>query len=174
MTSKSPIEINWHLGWALLLIATKKKSREPSNCRGAPWARFTQNVKKPPLTVNIIGFDFFGFNISIWVPWSHLGPKKSWYNGTIIKIHKRNKAQFAPCLRYHWNHHIEFPTFLTYGPLADKQQKMKYVHPFFVVYPLEGQRYLAVFLWGFFTFLAILAYCAAPASLLLASVPCRN
>ena len=46
--------------------------------RGATlWARIAQNVKKPPLTVNVVDFEFFGFNVSIWVPWSPLGPKKS-------------------------------------------------------------------------------------------------
>ena len=44
---------------------------------GTLWARISQNVKKPPLTVNVINFEFFGFNVSIWVPWSPLGPKKS-------------------------------------------------------------------------------------------------
>ena len=43
----------------------------------ALWARIAKNVKKPPLTVNVIDFEFFGFNVSIWVPWSPLGPKKS-------------------------------------------------------------------------------------------------
>ena len=43
----------------------------------ALWARIAQNVKKPPLTVNVIDFEFFGFNVSICVPWSPLGPKKS-------------------------------------------------------------------------------------------------
>ena len=34
--------------------------------RDAPlWARIAQNVKKPPLTVNVINFEFFGFNVSI-------------------------------------------------------------------------------------------------------------
>ena len=43
------------------------------------WARIAQNVKKPPLTlsVNVIDFEFFGFNVAIWVPLSLLGPKKS-------------------------------------------------------------------------------------------------
>ena len=41
------------------------------------WARIAKNVKKPPLTVNVIDFDFLGFNVSIWVPWSPFGPKKS-------------------------------------------------------------------------------------------------
>ena len=40
-------------------------------------SRIAQNVKKPPLTVNSIDFEFFGFNVSIWIPWSPLGPKKS-------------------------------------------------------------------------------------------------
>jgi hypothetical protein len=29
--------------------------------------------KETPLTVNIIDFEFFGFNVSIWVPWRPLG-----------------------------------------------------------------------------------------------------
>ena len=44
---------------------------------GSLWARIAQNVKKPPLSVNVIDFEFFGFNVSIWVPRSPLGPKKS-------------------------------------------------------------------------------------------------
>ena len=55
---------------------------------GALWARIAQNVKKPPLTVNNIDFEIFGFNVSIWVPWSPLGAKKSCYIGRIIQIHK--------------------------------------------------------------------------------------
>ena len=34
----------------------------------ALWARIAQNVKKPSLTVNVIDLEFFGFNVSIWVP----------------------------------------------------------------------------------------------------------
>ena len=45
-------------------------------CTGTPWARIDQNVKKPSLTANVINFEFFGFNVSIWVPWSPFGPKK--------------------------------------------------------------------------------------------------
>ena len=41
------------------------------------WAKIAQNVKKPSLTVNVIDFDFFGFNVSMWVLWNPLGPKKS-------------------------------------------------------------------------------------------------
>ena len=40
-------------------------------------ARIAQNVKKHPLRVSVIYFEFFAFNVSIWVPWSLLGPKKS-------------------------------------------------------------------------------------------------
>ena len=44
---------------------------------GTLWARITQNVKKPPLTVNVMGFEVFGFSVSIWVPfWSPLTPTK--------------------------------------------------------------------------------------------------
>ena len=51
-----------------ILIATNSQ---------ALWARITQNVKKPSLTVNLINFEFFGFNVSIWIPWSPFVPKKS-------------------------------------------------------------------------------------------------
>ena len=44
---------------------------------GTQWARPAQNVKKPPHTKNIINFEFFDVNVSIWVPWSPLGSKKS-------------------------------------------------------------------------------------------------
>ena len=33
--------------------------------------------KETPSQLNVIDFDIFGFNLSIWVPWSLLGPKKS-------------------------------------------------------------------------------------------------
>ena len=33
--------------------------------QGALWARIAQNVKKPPLTVNVIDFEFFGFYIQL-------------------------------------------------------------------------------------------------------------
>ena len=46
-----------------------------SDGSAALWARIAQNVKKPPLKVNVIDFEFFGFNVPIWVPWSPLGPK---------------------------------------------------------------------------------------------------
>ena len=39
----------------------------------------------------------------------------------------------------------------TSGPLVDKQQKMgEHAHPFFVVNPLKGQKYQAVFLLSLF------------------------
>ena len=55
----------------LLILATAKKND------ATLWAKIAQSVKKPPRTVNVIDFDFFGFNASIWVSWSPLGPKKS-------------------------------------------------------------------------------------------------
>ena len=39
--------------------------------------------------MNVIDFEFFGLNVSIWVPGSPLGPKKSWYIGRIFQIHKK-------------------------------------------------------------------------------------
>ena len=56
---------------AIILVQLRPNCRRR---RAALWARIAQNVKKPPLTVNVIDF---GFNVSIWVPWSPLGPKKS-------------------------------------------------------------------------------------------------
>ena len=51
------------------------------------WARIAQNVKKSSQTEHFLDFEFFGFNVSIWVPWSSLGLKKSRYIG-IILIHQ--------------------------------------------------------------------------------------
>ena len=51
------------------------------------WARIAQNAKKPSLRVNVKDLEFFRFNVSIWVPWSSLGLKKSRYIG-IILIHQ--------------------------------------------------------------------------------------
>ena len=45
------------------------------------WARIAQNAKKPSLRVNVKDLEFFRFNVSIWVPWSSLGPRKSCYIG---------------------------------------------------------------------------------------------
>ena len=84
-------------------------------CRGTLWARIVQNVKKPPLRVNVINFEVFDFNVSIWVSWSPLGPKS---HDTLVELFRftryleRNKVHFAPFLR-----------FLMSGPLVDKQQK---------------------------------------------------
>ena len=44
--------------------------------------------KETPSQVNAIDFEIFGFNVSIWVPWSPLVSKKSRYIGRIIQIHK--------------------------------------------------------------------------------------
>ena len=59
------------------------------------WARIAQNVKKPPLTVNVMDFDF-SF-VSIWVPWSPLGPKKSWYIGSLFRFIRCREKQGAFC-----------------------------------------------------------------------------
>ena len=65
------------------------------------WARIAQNVKKPPLIVNVIDFDSFGFNVSMWVP---LVPKS---HDTLVELFRftryveRNKVHFAPFLRFH-------------------------------------------------------------------------
>ena len=86
------------------------------------------------------------------------------------------KEHFAPFPRFHWNHYIGFLTFLTVSKIVTSTQKtgepsenikfslvskfcfcFLHVHPFFVIYPLEGQMRF----WGFFTFWAILAYCVA-------------
>ena len=129
--------------------------------------------KETPSHSECFDFEFFGFNVSIWVPWSPLGPKKSWYIGRIIQIHKIwGEKQVAVCSisKISLKH---FLTFLTSGPLADKQQKrgekvenIKFSLDtqliFFVFYMftrfLLFKRWRA---WGFFTFLAILAYCVA-------------
>jgi hypothetical protein len=62
-------------------IAKAPKASDFILCEGRPCgalrARITQNVKKPSHPVNVIDFEFFGFNVSICVPWSPLGPKKS-------------------------------------------------------------------------------------------------
>ena len=61
-----------------LFSLTRIELNDPLKSGGATlWARIAQNVKKPSLTENVIDFEFFGFNVSIWVPWSPLGPKKS-------------------------------------------------------------------------------------------------
>ena len=62
---------------------------------GALCARIAQNVKKPPLTVNVMDFDF-SF-VSIWVPWSPLGPKKSWYIGSLFRFIRCREKQGAFC-----------------------------------------------------------------------------
>ena len=48
-----------------------KRKQNSKNSHGALWAKIAQNVKKPPLTVNVIDFDFFGFNVGPFEsPWS--------------------------------------------------------------------------------------------------------
>jgi hypothetical protein len=68
------------------------------------WARIAQNVKKPPLTVNVIDFEFFGFNVSYWYLGVPLVPKS---HDTLVELFRftryleRNKLNFAPFIRFH-------------------------------------------------------------------------
>ena len=69
----------------------------------ALWARIAQNVKKLPLTVNVIDFEFFVLNVPEWVPWSPLDPKC--YN-TLVELFRfteyveKNKMHIAPFLKF--------------------------------------------------------------------------
>ena len=65
----------WRLLTTICPATVQDSRRLRRNSGGALWARIAQNVKKPPLTLNVIDFDFFGFNVPIWVLWSPLGPK---------------------------------------------------------------------------------------------------
>ena len=77
--------------------AGARRERRLARCsahRGTQWATIAQNVKKPPLRVNV---KLFGLM-------SPLGSKKSRYIGRIIQIHKilgEKKGAFAPFLRFH-------------------------------------------------------------------------
>ena len=53
------------------------KKKEKKLRRGTLWARIAKNVKKPPLTVNVINFEFFGFSVSTWVLGVPMVPPKS-------------------------------------------------------------------------------------------------
>ena len=81
-----------------------------------PWAGFMPHngpglpkiVKKPPLTVNVIDFEIFGFYVSIWVPWSPLRvPLVPKSHDSLVELFrftrfvKRNKVCFAQFLRFH-------------------------------------------------------------------------
>jgi hypothetical protein len=87
------------------------------------WARITQNVKKPPLKVNVIDFEFFGFNVSKWVFGVPLVPKS---HDTLVELFRF--IRYWERKKVHLLHFTEitikhFPTFLTSGPLVNKQQK---------------------------------------------------
>jgi hypothetical protein len=68
------------------------------------WTRIAQDVKKPPLTVNVTNFESFDFNVSIWVLGVPLVPKS---HDTLVELFRftryveRNKVHFAPFLRFH-------------------------------------------------------------------------
>jgi hypothetical protein len=58
--------------------------------------------EKPSLTVNVIDFEFFGFNVTLWVPWSSLGvPLVSKEIFRFTRYLERNKVHFAPFIRFH-------------------------------------------------------------------------
>ena len=96
--------------------------------QAALWVRIVQNVKKLSLSVNVINFEFFCFYVSIWVPWNPLGPKKSWYIARISqtqKICREKQGAFCSISKISMKSHYScFLTFLTTGPLVDKQPKI--------------------------------------------------
>ena len=55
------------------------------------WARIAQNVKKPSFSVNVIDFEFFVFNVSIWVPWSPL--ESPWSQKVMIHLLNHSDSQ---------------------------------------------------------------------------------
>ena len=72
---------------------------------GALWARIAQNVKKPPLNVNAIDFDFF---FVLMYPYGSLGvPLVPKSHDVLVELFRftryveRNKVHFAPFLRFH-------------------------------------------------------------------------
>ena len=75
----------WIEHFAKFLSTSSERSASES---GRTMGQDHPKCKETPLTVNVINFEFFGFNVSIWVPWSPLGPKKSWYIGRINQIKK--------------------------------------------------------------------------------------
>ena len=72
----------WLVAWRREKRRSTWKRRQRTIGQDCPKCKETQ------WKVNVIDFEFFGFDVSIWVPWSHLGPKKSWYIGRIIQIDK--------------------------------------------------------------------------------------
>ena len=58
------------------------------DCRGTPWARAANFVKKPPLIVNGTYLESNVFNASMWVSWSPLDPQKSQSVDRYIQIHQ--------------------------------------------------------------------------------------
>ena len=71
--AKDPSVMMFPSDFLLLLALLREVVDRAHGGHGALWARIAQNVKKPPLTVNVIDFDLFGFNVSIF----QMGPKKS-------------------------------------------------------------------------------------------------
>ena len=93
----------------LLLLGSCSYSREPVFKTGVflhdqLWARIAHDVKKPPLTVNVIDFDFFGLMHSYEVLGVPLVPKSHDTLEELFRFKRyveRNKVHFAPFLRFH-------------------------------------------------------------------------
>ena len=64
--------IKLSLRQSVLWLAMVQALHAPADAGGALWARIAQNVKKPPLRVNVIDFELSDFNVSI-----HMGPLES-------------------------------------------------------------------------------------------------
>ena len=113
---------------------------------------------------SILNFLVFMFPYgSLEVP---LVPKSHITLVELFKFTRINKEHFAPFPRFHWNHYTGFLTFLTVSKIVTSTQKtgepsenikfslvsklffcFLHVHPFFVVYPLEGQMPFLRFLY---------------------------
>ena len=131
----------------------------PRHTMGQDWPKCKET---PSQILSILKFLVLMYPYgSLWVP---LVSKS---HDTLVELFRfaryveRNKVHFAPFLRFHQNHYIVFPDF---GPLVDKQQKigenvenikfsldtqLKFMFstcsPVFVIYPLEGLRFLYIF-----------------------------
>ena len=80
-------------------LATFKNTFLSPLAAAALWARIAQNVKKPSLTVNIIHFGFFCFNVFIWPLGVPLVPNSHDALVEILRFTRhveKNKVNFAP------------------------------------------------------------------------------
>ena len=87
--------------------AGARRERRLARCsahRGTQWATIAQNVKKPPLRLNVIDFIFLVLMYAYGSLGVLLVPKSHDTLGRIIQIYKicgENKVHFAPFIRYH-------------------------------------------------------------------------